>query len=123
MKLVSYEEGQLIDLDGNTVEPSDVEVKFGQQILAGTLIRKIEKNHFDPDATHWHQKMTISPKDKHICFELRAKELPHPLPNSWLVTDLDEGKVSVEIPEELTVSHDAYRDNPIKAAGQMPTGF
>ena len=123
MKLVSYEEGKLIDLDGNTVEPSDVEVKFGQQILDGTLIRKIEKNHFDPDATHWHQKMTISPTDKNICFELRAKELPHPLPSAWSVTDLGEGRVSVEIPEELTVSHDAYRDNPIKAAGQLPTGF
>ena len=123
MKLLSCVEGTLIDLDGNVVEPSEVESKFGQQILDGTLIRKIEKNHFDPDATHWHQKMTISPTDKNICFELRAKELPHPTPSAWLVTDLGEGRVSVEIPEELTVSHDAYRDNPIKAAGQLPTGF
>jgi acetoacetyl-[acyl-carrier protein] synthase len=29
----------------------------------------------------------------------------------------------VKIPEQLTVTHDAYRDNPIKAAGQFPTGF
>jgi len=123
MKLLSYEEGNLIDSEGNVVEPSEVEAKFGQKILAGTLIRKIEKNHFDPDATHWHQKMTISPTDKNISFELRAKELPQPLPNSWLVTDLGEGRVSVEIPEELTISHDALRDNPIKAAGQFPTGF
>ena len=123
MKLVSLQGDQLVDQQGNVIAENEIEAKLGQQILDGTLIRKIEKNHFDPDATHWHQKMQISPADTNICFKLRAKELPHPLPHSWQVTDLGEGKVSVEIPEHLTISHDAYRDNPIKAAGQMPTGF
>ncbi|MFT7009782.1 MAG: acetoacetyl-[acyl-carrier protein] synthase [Colwellia sp.] len=123
MKLVSNKNGKMVDQQGNEVLASEIEAKFGQQILDGTLIRKIEKNHFDPDATHWYQKMHVQPVDKTICFELRAKELPQPLPNAWQVTDLGNGKVSVEIPEELTISHDAYRDNPIKAAGQMPTGF
>jgi len=123
MKLVTNQDGSLVDVDGNVVATKDIEAKFGQQILAGTLIRKIEKNHFDPDATHWHQKMNISPTDKHIAFELRAKELPKPLPSSWLVTELADGRVSVKIPEQLTITHDAYRDNPIKAAGQFPTGF
>jgi acetoacetyl-[acyl-carrier protein] synthase len=123
MKLVSNKNGKMLDQQGNEVLASEIEAKFGQQILDGTLIRKIEKNHFDPDATHWYQKMHVQPVDKTICFELRAKELPQPLPNAWQVTDLGNGKVSVEIPEELTISHDAYRDNPIKAAGQMPTGF
>jgi acetoacetyl-[acyl-carrier protein] synthase len=123
MKLVSNKNGKMVDEVGNEVLASEIEAKFGQQILDGTLIRKIEKNHFDPDATHWYQKMHVQPVDKTICFELHVKELPNPLPNAWQVTDLGDGKVSVEIPEELTISHDAYRDNPIKAAGQMPTGF
>jgi len=123
MKLVSLKDGQMVDQQGEVITASEVETKLGQQILDGTLIRKIEKNHFDPDATHWHQKMHVRPIDKNICFELQAKELPHPLPHAWQVTDLGEGRVSVEIPEHLTISHDAYRDNPIKAAGQMPTGF
>jgi acetoacetyl-[acyl-carrier protein] synthase len=123
MKLVTNQEGALVDAEGNVVAITDIEAKFGKQILAGTLIRKIEKNHFDPDATHWHQKMNISPTDKHITFELRAKELPKPVPSSWIVTDLGDKRVSVEIPEELTITHDSYRDNPIKAAGQFPTGF
>ena len=123
MNLVSFKEGQYVDAHGNEVLESEIEATFAQQIFAGTLIRKIEKNHFDPDATHWHQKMHIRPTDKTINFELRAKELPQPLPNAWQVTDLGDGKVSVEIPEELTITHDAYRDNPIKAAGQLPTGF
>ncbi len=123
MKLVSYKERKLVDQQGEEIIPSDVEAKFGQQILDGTLIRKIEKNHFDPDATHWHQKMHVEPGDNAICFTLRAKELPSPVPQSWQVNDLGNGNVSVEIPNELTIFHDAYRDNPIKAAGQMPTGF
>lgn len=127
MKLVSYKNGQLVDQQGDEILASDIEAKFGQQILDGTLIRKIEKNHFDPDATHWYKKMHVQPVDAinngNISFELRAKELPHPLPHAWQVTELGDGKVRVEIPEELTISHDAYLDNPIKAAGQMPTGF
>ena len=123
MKLVTVKDGQLVDQQGQAISASEIETKLGQQIIDGTLIRKIEKNHFDPDATHWHQKMNVRPIDKNITFELRAKELPHPLPHAWQVTDLGEGRVCVEIPEHLTISHDAYRDNPIKAAGQMPTGF
>ncbi len=123
MKIITKKGDTLVDGDGNLVLAEEIESKFGQQILAGTLIRKIEKNHFDPDATHWHQKMKVSPTDTPITFELRAKELPVPVPSSWLVSDLGKGKVSVEIPEQLTFTHDSYRDNPIKAAGQFPTGF
>ncbi len=123
MNLIRYEDGQLVDSNGSPVEYENIERLFGQQILDGTLIRKIESNHFDPDATHWHKKMNVTPIDKHISFDLKAKELPVPVPSSWQVIDLGEGKVRVEIPEQLTMFHDAYRDNPIKAAGQMPTGF
>ncbi|MEW6995485.1 beta-ketoacyl synthase [Colwelliaceae bacterium MEBiC 14330] len=123
MKIVTCQEGALTDAEGNVIEASEIEAKFGEQILAGTLIRKIEKNHFDPDATHWHQKMNISPTEQYISFELREKELPQPVPSSWIVTEIGDKKVSVKIPEQLTITHDAYRDNPIKAAGQFPTGF
>ena len=123
MNLVSYADGKLVDADHNEIAEQDIEARFGQQILDGTLIRKIEKNHFDVDATHCHQKMHVTPTDKTICFELRRKELPKPVPNTWVVTDVDGDKVRVEIPEQLTMMHDSYRDNPIKAAGQFPTGF
>ncbi len=121
-------EGNLVDQENNSVEIKDIEAKFGEQILAGTLIRKIEKNHFDVDATHWQQKMTLKPiVDAHekntICFEIRQKDLPSPVPNSWLLTELADKRVKVEIADELLIKHDAYRDNPIKAAGQFPTGF
>jgi len=123
MNIVRLEEGKLVDCEGNAVEESDIEARFGQQILDGTLIRKIEKNHFDPDATHWHQKMTVNGGESNICFELKAKELPKPLPSAWQVSELADGRVKVEIADELVIKHDAFRDNSIKAAGQFPTGF
>jgi len=123
MNLVTWQNDKLIDQNGHTINADKVEEKFGQQILDGTLIRKIEKNHFDVDATHWQQKMTLSPSEKTISFELRARDLPSPLPSSWVVTELADKRVKVEIADELVIKHDAYRDNPIKAAGQFPTGF
>lgn len=123
MNLVHFNAGKLVDEKGSVIEKKEIEAKFGQQILAGTLIRKIEKNHFDPDATHWHQRMNVNSSDSNICFELTSKELPKPVPNSWLLTPLSDGKVKVEIPDNLVIKHDSYRDNPIKAAGQFPTGF
>jgi len=123
MNILSFEDGKLVDVDGNTVEKSAVESQFGQQILDGTLIRKIEKNHFDPDATPWQQKMTMQHVENAICFETRAKDLPSPLPRTWQVTELENKRVKVVIEGDVEVKHDSVRDNPIKAAGQFPTGF
>ncbi|WDE04601.1 beta-ketoacyl synthase [Thalassomonas viridans] len=123
MNLVSYRDGQLVDQDGKAVAPADIENVFGEQILNGTLIRKIESNHFDPDATPWHQKMTLTPGEQGISFETRKRDLPVPLPSSWQLTELDDGRVKVDIPDNLDIKHHSVRDNPIKAAGQFPTGF
>ncbi|PAJ74507.1 beta-ketoacyl synthase [Pseudoalteromonas sp. NBT06-2] len=123
MNLVSYQNNQLVDVNSQAIAPSEIEEKLGQEILDGTLIRKIEKNHFDVDATHWQQKMTLSPSGETIVFETSKRKLPSPLPRTWQITELEAGKVKVEILGDLEVTHDGYRDNPIKAAGQFPTGF
>ncbi|MEH6396087.1 beta-ketoacyl synthase [Pseudoalteromonas sp.] len=124
MNLVSLQEGELRDQHGNLVQQSDVESQFGEQIIAGTLIRKIEENHFDVDATPWQQKMTLTLSDEQaIVFEARRRDLPQPIPSSWLIEDLADKKVKVTISAELDIKHDSTRDNPIKAAGQLPTGF
>lgn len=124
MNLVSVVNGQLQDTQGNNVEQSDIEARFGEQIIAGTLIRKIEKEHFDCDATPWHQKMTLTTSDETaIVFETRARDLPAPLPSSWKVDQLEDKKVKVTIATQLDIKHNSTRNNPIKSAGQFPTGF
>lgn len=124
MNLVRQENGALIDHENQPITASNIESKYGEQILAGTLIRKIEDNHFDVDATHGHQKMTVLPAEgEQIVFETSARHLPTPLPRDWHVESLESGKVKVSISGELSLKHDTFRDNPIKAAGQFPTGF
>mgnify|MGYP000657505863 CR=1 FL=1 len=123
MNILRSENGQLLDQQDNAYARNEVEAKFGEQILAGTLIRKIEKEHFDPDATPWQQKLTIQSTEQAICFETALRDLPTPLPRTWKVTDLGDKRVRVEIQGELSLKQDSVRDNPIKAAGQFPTGF
>lgn len=123
MNLVQMEEGVLVDAQGQAIAQQDIEARFGQKILEGTLIRKIEDNFFDVDATHGHQRMVLTPSEGEITFETKKRDLPKPLPRTWKVTDLEDGQVKVAIPGELEIKHDTYRDNPIKAAGQLPTGF
>ncbi|MGS0535677.1 beta-ketoacyl synthase [Pseudoalteromonas sp. SaAl2] len=124
MNLVKLEQGQLVDQNGAAVEQANIEALYGEQIITGTLIRKIEKNHFDVDATSWQQKMTLSvSNDEKIVFETRARDLPQPIPASWQVEELEGKKVKVTIAADIDIKHASTRDNPIKAAGQFPTGF
>lgn len=124
MNLVRFIDGQLVDNDNQVIRESEVESRFGEQILAGTLIRKIEKNHFDVDATPWQQKLTMKTNnDSKIVFNCRKRDLPNPTPESWQILELDPKTVEVTITDQVEVKHDSYRDNPIKAAGQLPTGF
>jgi len=124
MNLVRYEDGQLLDQDNQVIPEDTIESRFGQQILDGTLIRKIEKEHFDPDATPWHQKMTLSPSDQNFSFLVKRKDLPNPLPESWHVSEAsEECQCNVTVQGALEVLHPSTLDNPIKAAGQLPTGF
>ncbi|PAX99691.1 beta-ketoacyl synthase [Pseudoalteromonas sp. HM-SA03] len=124
MNLVRYEDGQLIDQNDQIIQEVEIESRFGEQILAGTLIRKIEKNHFDVDATPWQQKLTMKANDdSKIVFSCRKRDLPKPVPAAWQVIELDPKTVEVTIADQIEVKHDSYRDNPIKAAGQLPTGF
>ncbi|MBQ4850658.1 beta-ketoacyl synthase [Pseudoalteromonas sp. MMG012] len=124
MNLVKYENEQLVTSNGDVIVVSDIEAVLGEQIKAGTLIRKIEKNHFDVDATHWQQKLAMKANsDDGLSFTCRIKDLPNPIPTSWQVTEVDKKTANVIVPDQLDVKHDSYRDNPIKAAGQFPTGF
>ena len=128
MKLVRFENGRFIDnaIESNqqTLTPEEVVERFSEQILNSTLIRTIEKSHFDVNAVHWQKNMTMHSADKAgICFELARKQLPEPLPSNWQLTDIDKNRVSVEIIGEVDFKIDSYRECPVKVAGQLPSGF
>jgi len=124
MKLVRFEEGGYLDSEGQSLSTADIIERFSEQILSSTLIRKIEDSHFDVEAVHWQKNMSVSPSgEQNITFEVRRRQLPEPLPASWTLSDIDGDRVKVEINDTVEFKADSYRQSPVKAAGQLPTGF
>ncbi len=123
MGLVSYVEGAYRDSADQTLGLADIEARYGEQILDGTLIRRIDKTFFDVDAAHWQKSATLGAGDAPLVFELRKRDLPEPVPSDWQVEDVDGDRVRVTAAAGLDVKFDSYRDIPVKSAGQLPRGF
>lgn len=122
MGLVFYVEGAYRDAADQTLDLADIEMRFGEQILDGTLIRRIDKTFFDVDAAHWQKSATLGTGGAPLVFELRKRDLPEPAPVDWQIEDLDGDRVRVTT-AGLEVKFDSYRDIPVKSAGQLPRGF
>ncbi len=123
MGLVFFEQGAYRDSEGKAYDLPAIEKHFGDQVLDGTLIRRIEKTFFDVDAAHWQKAANLTGVGQSLSFELRRRELPEPLPVSWVVEEIDGDRVRVSLPGSLDVKFDSYRDLPVKSAGQLPRGF
>ncbi|KAF1056406.1 MAG: Beta-ketoacyl-[acyl-carrier-protein] synthase FabY [Pseudomonas delhiensis] len=124
MKLVKVEQGRFQDAEGNSLDLAQIERRFAAQITESTLIRRIEKQHLDPNAAHWHKCLTIeSSEAEAVSFTTSRKQLPEPLPASWSVQELENNQVRVTLSDSCEVKVDSYRELPVKSAGQLPTGF
>src|SRR5690606_29210185 len=124
MGLVRVENDRYLDDAGQVLTPVEIEQRFGQQVLDGTLVRRIEKNHLDVDATHWHKPLPAGLEGgQPLSFITLAKQLPEPLPAGWSVELLDNGEARVSLAGDCELKVDSYRPLPVKSAGQLPTGF
>jgi acetoacetyl-[acyl-carrier protein] synthase len=96
-----------------------------EHIRAHTLVRRIESNHFDPDAIGWNRSLRMrSPDGERLVFHTRRRMLPDPLPADWTVTELEDGDaVRVETPAELDLFLPDTRVSRVSSAGQLPSGF
>ncbi|MBA6419833.1 beta-ketoacyl synthase [Pseudomonas sp. 5Ae-yellow] len=124
MKLVRVENEQYLDADDQPINEADIEQRFGQQILDGTLVRRIEKRHLDVDAAHWQKNLTITGEaGKPFSFITLSKQLPEPLPSDWAVEALNDTDVMVTVYDGCDIKVDSYRSLPVKSAGQLPSGM
>ncbi|PUA26926.1 MAG: beta-ketoacyl synthase [Cellvibrio sp. 79] len=123
MGLVSFADGEYRDATDQILGVADIEARFSEQILDGTLIRRIDKTFFDVDAAHWQKSATLGAGDAPLIFELRKRDLPEPVPSDWQVEDVDGDRVRIATFTPLEVKFDSYRDIPVKSAGQLPRGF
>lgn len=119
MQLVSVRDGQFVSQEGETLSPADIEQRFAERILQGTLVRRIDSVRLDVEHSHWQKNLAISDAQ----FTTLRKHLPEPLPASWKVEALDEQHVRVTLEGSSEFKVDSYRSLPVKSAGQLPSGF
>ncbi len=106
------------------LDAAAVDAALREQVLASTLVRRIESQHFDVDRVHEHRNVSLAGSDgAPISFQMSEKQLPSPVPAHWQVEPLLDGMVKVTVNDQLSVKLDSYREFPVQAAGQLPTGF
>lgn len=124
MKLVSLVDGVYRDSTGKTLNAAEIEQRFAAQILQSTLVRRIEKQHLDPDAVHWQKSLEVETSAAQpLTFTTQRKQLPEPLPANWAVEELEDKQVQVTIHGSCEFKVDSYRALSVKSAGQLPAGF
>ena len=102
-----------------------LETAAGQEqfILDHTLIRRVEKNHFDVDAVPWNRRFPTDSYGKPISFNIKNQNLPDVIPTGWKVSPTSVTHVNVQIEGEQDFFLPSVREFEVKAAGQLPTGF
>jgi acetoacetyl-[acyl-carrier protein] synthase len=93
------------------------------QLAAGTLVRRIDTGLFDVDAVPWNRRMVAHSEEFPMQFRTQMRQLPPELPEGWRVTAVDDQNVHVEIDQGMMFLLPSHREAPVKAAGQLPTGF
>lgn len=88
-----------------------------------TLVRKIESDWFDTEAIPCNKHMPLAPVGDTLSFVTRARNLPENVPGNWTVTEIDKGRVRVDMTGASDFLVKTTRTSDVRAAGQLPTGF
>ena len=123
MRLVHWDGSVYRDERNDALSLKEIYKKFASTVEAGTLVRRIEATHYDPDAAEWQSAVTMGSLDGKVSFEMPVKELPRPMPEGWQLGESHDGKVRVDIADSHQWLTASTRDMGAKAAGQLPTGF
>lgn len=124
MGLLHWKDGQWLDQAKHPVELDNYLNEIEPILKAGTLIRKLENDRFDPSHIPFHKKARLTGTDgESIRFRIRRNQLPDQIPMGWLISDAGEGQVDVEVHNGLDVLTESVRPSPVNAAGQLPSGF
>ncbi|MCB1669539.1 MAG: beta-ketoacyl synthase [Pseudomonadales bacterium] len=126
MGLVGKRGDSWTDQFGDKVDLDPFLDAISDRILEGTLIRRLEKNLFDPDHIPFHKSITLSGRNTQpVEFVLSRRHLPEPLPEGWQVSDDPDhpGKLHVVATDHLEVLLSCQRESDVNTAGQLPSGF
>jgi acetoacetyl-[acyl-carrier protein] synthase len=123
MKLAFVRDGGLARPDGSALDAAGY-AALESAVLAGTLIRRIEADRFDPDHVPVNTALSIKADgDGSNVIAVAARDLPAELPAGWRVRDVVDGVATVEVAIGGTLYVETTRRLPVQAAGQLPSGF
>ena len=115
------------DAPETVLSAAEVAERYETQVLEGTLVRRVEPSYFDVDALYWQSSASLQPKSgkdgEPLQFVIASKKLPAKLPESWRAEPHGEDTSLVTVDGDLDVLLGNVRDFPVKAAGQLPSGF
>jgi acetoacetyl-[acyl-carrier protein] synthase len=122
MGQVSREGEQYRDQQGTQLSATEVDQRFRQAVIDGTLIRKIEL--FDPAKVPGHKKISLNDDAAQpIYFTMLKRDLPTVPPQDWSIEDLQNGTVQVTASGASQYLVESHYELAAKAAGQLPSGF
>ncbi len=89
-----------------------------------TLIRRVEKAHFDVDRVVWNRRFHAEGEgDREVSFITKRQLVSDTLPAGWQVTPVSDSHARVSFIGSQEFLLPTYREFEVKAAGQLPTGF
>lgn len=124
MGLLKFQDGRWHNSQGNPVDLHSALTQLDPLLKAGTLVRKLENNLFDPDRLLFHKRAILQASDDQaISFTIKRNHLPDQIPLGWLISDAGPGYLRVEVPTSLEILTENWRASPVNSAGQLPSGF
>lgn len=124
MKLVTAEGGKYRTAQGGHLTAEQVAEVYRQQVLDGSLVRRIEKSYFDVDNTPWQPALDVtSSADTPMTFTVNKRQLPEKIPEGWQVVELPGRIFRVTLPQQQKLLFPGVREFKVKSAGQLPSGF
>lgn len=124
MGLLSKRDGKWCNGSGQPVDFGPYLQSLDPVLKAGTLIRQLEDNLFDPQRVLYHKRATLSSAgDKAFSFVIRKTQLPDAIPLNWQLSEHSTGEVRVDIQGGFDVLTENYLKADVNSAGQLPTGF
>ena len=110
------------DQQGALLSAHEVDQRFRQEVLKGTLIRKIEL--FDPAKVPGHKKISLTEDaNQPVQFSMLKRDLPKVPPQDWEIRDLENGTVEITACGSSQYLVESHYELIAKAAGQLPSGF
>jgi len=124
MGLLKKRDGNWCDGLGNQIDFASYLLSLDPVLKAGTLIRQLEDNLFDPAQVLYHKRATLNSQgDKPLSFVIRKAHLPDVIPLNWQLSEHAKGEVRVEISGSFDVLTENYQKSGVNSAGQLPSGF